>query len=475
MKVNPWAPPLTLLAIAVLVVLTWNIPDSFALLLAAVSAGVALMGAVQSVTRGLRPVAAAFYIFWFSWMGVGPIAQLTIGQVAWGDTSVLSHRPAVYGALLLGVLAIGAFWVGGQVAQARKHKPLRAAPGRIRGWVILVLAAMLLAVAPLAFRIFGLSTYFSSRNERSQVLRETGNTLDALGGPQFALFTALPIALGVAITLLSLYQMQLAWRGFRAINVVHLTTLLFGLAAITVFANPLSQTRFIALTAFGSLIIAVLRPTSTRAGLVFLTVGIIGTIVVYPLANYFRGASARDALDLTAQTFTSVDFDGFQQVMNTINYVDAHGFTWGLQLASAALFFVPRALWTGKADPASIDIASDAGYLFTNLSLPVHAELYLQFGAVGVGIGMFGLGFFASRADTAWLERPFSKFAMFVPYLTMVMFGILRGPFGAQVPIYMPVLIILAFAITTKAARSTSVAPPPYLSTSALGWREARH
>ncbi|MBP2419985.1 O-antigen polysaccharide polymerase Wzy [Microbacterium imperiale] len=458
LSINPWAPPLALVAIAIVVVLTAGIPDAFALLLASVSAIIALIGAISSASHGLRPASVAFYVFWFSWLGVGPIVQLTLQRVSWGDTVALTDRPAVHGALLLTVLGVAAFWVGSKFADQR-HAPSVFATeassdvrpkAAVRGRVVVLLAVALLALSPFAIRVFGFATYFSSRNERALALRESGNTLDALGGAQFAMFTALPIALAVSTMLLSLYQIQSSWNGISQARMQHLITFTIGLAGCIVFANPLSQTRFIALTAFGTLAVALFRPRSRGAAVIFVAAAFFAALIVYPLATFFRGGTAQSAADLTAATFTGNDFDGFQQVINTIHYVDANGFTFGIQLLSAALFFIPRSMWAAKADPASIDVATHAGYAFTNLSMPIHAELYMQFGVVGVAAGMLALGYFTSRVDAAWMSGSGAKLGYFAPYLAMVMFGLLRGPLGSLVPIYMPTFIVLAIGIAAR-------------------------
>src|SRR4051812_45298439 len=107
-----WEPPLAIAIVAVAVVIAWEIPNPFAFVLAAASAAIALLGALRSITQGLRPICAGVYIFWFAWLGVGPIVQLTLHKVAWNDISALSDPSRVQTALLFNVLAITAFWCG---------------------------------------------------------------------------------------------------------------------------------------------------------------------------------------------------------------------------------------------------------------------------------------------------------------------------------------------------------------------------
>jgi hypothetical protein len=313
-----------------------------------------------------------------------------------------------------------------------------------------VLLLGLLAVTPHAISTNGgIATYFTSRSDRGRTLADAGASLSSVGGFDYALVTALPVALAVAASILALVRIQSSWRGTAHVQVLDAVALAIGLVGVIVFANPLSNTRFIGVTGFGALLILLLRPRSHRAGWTYAVLGLLGTLVLYPLASYFRGNdTGTPRIDVT--TFASPDFDGFQQVINTITYVQDLGITWGVHLASAAAYFVPRSIWHAKAIPASLDVAAHANYSFVNLSLPVHAEFFLEFSWPGLVIGMLLLGAFTGAADAAWLRRPGSKLALFVPYLSLAMLGLIRGPFGAQVPVYLTVLLFLFIGLRRR-------------------------
>ena len=449
MRINPWALPLVLLGAAIVALLVRDLSDPAALALAGLSAVIALSGAIQSAAHELRPAAAAFYVFWFAWLGVGPIAQLTLGRVAWNDTRALADPAAVRLALVLTALAIAFFAIGDLATRARVRAPRPEARASIRRVVHGIVVAALVVVGVNAVNVLGLNSLFASRNARGDALDAAGGSLSDAGGVVYALYTVLPAGLAIAAALLGVYRLQLAWRGLAHVRVSEMGLLLVGVVGIALFANPFSQTRFIALLALGSLVLAAVRPRSPRAGFAFLALGIAATLLIYPLANVFRRGTLSFG-SITANTFVSPDFDGFQQVVNTLSYVQTHGFAGGHHLVSAVLFFVPRSVWADKATIASADVAKHAGYSFTNLSLPVHAELYLQFGIAGLVVGMLLLGVLAARVDSAWLHAPLSKWAMLAPLVSMAMFGILRGPLGAQVPAYLPAILILLVAIRSS-------------------------
>ena len=73
-----------------------------------------------------------------------------------------------------------------------------------------------------------------------------------------------------------------------------------------------------------------------------------------------------------------------------------HGMQWGRQLLGALLFFVPSAVWSGKPLASGIFIANyliaNYSMWFTNLSAPLIAEGYLDFGPGGGNFVRRGFG-----------------------------------------------------------------------------------
>lgn len=449
-SVSPLAAPFALVGLALALFVTWNVPDALEALLIGIGIVLSAAGIMRSWLHGLQPVAAAFYMFWLAWLGIPPAVQLALQRVPWNDTAILLDRPTMLLALVLLDLALLATMLGQALGRAGHRLPAvpAAARGPVRGWVLLLLLVGLAVVAPHAISVNGgIGTFFSSRTERGQVIAAAGADVASAGGVAEALVLVLPGALAVTSALLALERIlsrapRAAW-----VKVLDAVALLVGLGAVAVFANPISNTRFIGVTGIGALAIALLRPRSKRAGGVFVLIGLVAVLVLYPFANNFRGDGVSDTSTVDVGTYATIDFDGFQQVINTIHYVADLGPTGGRYIASAVLFLLPRATWEGKSVPASLDVAAHANYTFTNLSEPIPAELYLEFGWAGVILGMVLVGYFIGRADRAWLERPEGKLARYVPYLSVAVLGFLRGPLGAQVPVYLTVLGLLFIAL----------------------------
>lgn len=103
-----------------------------------------------------------------------------------------------------------------------------------------------------------------------------------------------------------------------------------------------------------------------------------------PLADFGRYVSwAAFSVDPLANLINKPDFDVYQQIVNGLAYFETAGVSLGRQLAGAALFFVPRAMWADKAIPTGDLVGWASGYAFTNLSAPPALEGLVDFGVPG--------------------------------------------------------------------------------------------
>lgn len=437
-------------------------------------------GIVYAVVTGLRPVALVFFTFTFAWLGVAPVYQLATGEVPWGDTTGLADRGLVLAALALTVLAVASFWVGTLLGARRggwkrRHEApggaprggdfghrMRRAPTRarhvtgVRAWMHWAIVAAGVVISPYVIASHGgIATFFGSRAERSAALAGNGMTLESVGGAQYAIVSILPVALAIAASILAVERLRPFARR-RALADAPLEVWLsaaVSLALLVVFTNPFTNSRFIASLAFGALALAIVRPRSPRAAGVVAVIALTVVLLAYPLAELFRTGFDDSADVLWLRAFGTYDFDGFLQVVNTLEYTDLHGHSHGWYLLSAAAFAVPRSMWTGKANPASIDVAGDAGYDFTNLSLPIHAELYLEFGIAGVAVGMLAVGWAAAHIDSAWRTGADTRLTVLAPVFALAMLGFVRGPLGSLVPIYAAAIVLVLVSLRAPRRR----------------------
>lgn len=443
-------------------------------------------GVVRSVT-GRRLLQAVFWTFSLCYLAVPAVYQVSTRQAAWGDTYIYYERARVLATLLIANVAFAMFSLGaaggrrevepapaaqvadggaaaagvagpqpvapvsGRVARSPRRTYLR--PGRGRRWAsisprltvpALYCAGALLLLPLVISRTGGIGALVSSRTARNEALAAGGVAQDVSGGAAVALVAILPGALALAAT----YMLVLRWReGRRRAPLL----LLCSAALLFLYSNPFANTRYVSSVAIVSILFLVVQPRTRRGLAAVVMVLVIGVLGVYPLANAFRGA---DTSSSESVSLASNDFDGFQQMVNTRQYVEERGHTWGKHLASAALFFLPRRFWVDKAVPASIPVAENRGYTFTNLSLPLPGELYLEFGLVGTGIAMFGWGRGWRTLDEKWRDGTGTLPGALVPYLAIAQLGLLRGPVGSLVPIYASTTIFLVFALRMELRRA---------------------
>ncbi|SFT34001.1 hypothetical protein SAMN05660657_00205 [Geodermatophilus amargosae] len=418
--------------------------------LCALQAAISAAGIARSAHPGLRPIALVTFVFTFSWLGVAPTYQLATGRAAWRDDAVLVG-PYTTTALLLLVLATATLYVGffrpGAAIRAATG-PAPAAPLDPPRWICVGYLLTCLALAPGAISAGGgLAGMFSTRAERTATLLAQGLSLQEVGGLKIALVSTLPGALATAGCYLVLIRVlnQRRGSGWGEVHAVDITLLVLGLTLVVVLANPFVNTRALSAAALGCLILLVLRPRSGWAGVRMAAVLLVATLVVYPAANAFRGTTQTETQGL--EFLAGADFDGFQQAINTVEFVDARGHSGGTYTISGALYFVPRSVWAEKERPASIDVATYRGYAFTNLSLPFHAEMYLDFGPVGMTLVLFVLASAGRRSDLDWAAGLSSRAALMAPYACLACLSIIRGPIGSNGPVYLTNLALIGLGL----------------------------
>ena len=148
--------------------------------------------------------------------------------------------------------------------------------------------------------------------------------------------------------------------------------------------------------------------------------------------------------------FIWLDFDAYSNYLATLNYTKEYGLTYGKQIISSLLFFVPRKLWPTKGLSTGVFIGN---YLMThynmwfdNLSNPIVSEFYIDFGLIGMIIFSFIFGVLAKKIDISSISN-FGK--ILALYISMYMIFLLRGALmpalaylvGPMVAILLPIYI----------------------------------
>lgn len=171
---------------------------------------------------------------------------------------------------------------------------------------------------------------------------------------------------------------------------------------------------------------------------------LLAFIVFFPAINVFRNKSLGEiniqdtfveTVDNISENYLSGDYDAFVMIGNIRRYTNDYGIMHGKQLIGNLLFFVPRNIWKDKPVGSGSLVFSTFGRQFTNVSCPLVAEFYLNFGLLGVTLGGLLFGVLCARIDkTYWFymdksESTVNYITLLYPFLVPSFFFMMRGDF----------------------------------------------
>ncbi len=352
-----------------------------------VLAGLRFSWIVASKVRRLHEM--VFWLFVYLFLGIAPFIQLRSRLP--GTTTNVDMSMATPAAVLVLVGCI-VFIVGSTIAQGKARDLAVLAPYAVKKSRVYLLVAVTLALAVAYIVQVGPSNLFAARRDAKSSLS------DSFGdSPAIALVTA-GAKLGLLVAFVALMQL----RQQQKTGGLKPTTILPILVAVVLFVcvNPISSARYV----FGTVLLGAIAALGVYATVwrfrVVALSALTGIVVLFPLLDTFRRTlDTTVTLEGPLESMTSGDFDSFAQIMNTFEYVEANGIVWGNQLLGVLFFWVPRDIWPDKPAGSGGFIAEFKGYSFTNLSEPVWAEFYLNFGWVGMAIGLGLLGYLIARLD----------------------------------------------------------------------------
>lgn len=179
-------------------------------------------------------------------------------------------------------------------------------------------------------------------------------------------------------------------------------------------------------------------------------------ILLFPLFQLFKwysfGYLINNKNTIVTQfenSYNSADFDAYSMLGRTINYTDANSFTYGKQLSTTLFFFIPRKIWNNKPFPTGKVVAISQGQTFTDLSCPLMAEGYIDFGTFGVVLYSFLLSAFLNIFDMIYYKNINKKteLKLTYPFMFGAIIFILRG---ALQPTFMYTLLFYFAFIIVK-------------------------
>lgn len=250
------------------------------------------------------------------------------------------------------------------------------------------------------------------------------------------------------------------------------------LAVVTSFlvlliaAFPTGMARYNTAAVYGGLMLLLVPVMSKKKG-VFAVLFLLAFLIVFPAMNTFRYAnfsiealfqSLFASFSNIGSGFLTGDYDAYSMFARTIEYVDACGSTTGWQLITAALFFIPRAIWPSKGLGSGWTIAAAQGQDFKNVSCPLPGEGMINFGVFGVVSFAIILGVLCRKIDEAYWRKDspwdWPAWRLFYPFLCFFLFFMLRGDLLSSFSYligYSVVYYALVFLFLCKSMRLPSV------------------
>jgi hypothetical protein len=375
-----------------------------------------------------------FWSFTYAFMGLAPLAQLL--RDSWPETVPRTDTTQVIIATTIVLGGMLAFLAGVAVDRLvpRRPAPLRGEQRSEATFTVDYGRLMICATGATLLTLFYLSRvgpiqFLKSRDEAFQALNAS-----LFGGSVGVVFRA-----AVYMSLLVAWVGLVRWRrearvaertgvvqppGRMRLNLVLIVVLGLLLANCL---NPISNARYLSGTAILAAAAALGMFATARRFRLSAYGFLLGLLVVFPQADAFRYSREATIKGGPMESLLSADYDSFAQVVNSVTVAAREGINYGHQALGVLLFWVPRAIWPGKAVDTGIYIASERGYPFTNLSAPLWIEFYLNAGWIGLIVCMGLLGYFLHRWDTK-LNRDLIIFSM-------------PSVLGSIVPFYMLILL----------------------------------
>ncbi|MCC3295298.1 oligosaccharide repeat unit polymerase [Arthrobacter sp. zg-Y411] len=402
----------------------------------------------------IRPVSGVFWIFVYTCMGVAPLAQLTTGRST--PLAIQVDDRMLTEASLLTLVGLVCFDVAYHLRLRRAADPHpRRRVLRLRGMKVLRLFSLGALAAGLVYivQVGGLSVFFLSR-------QEAGEALDAINPDSGQALRAIISGAGSVANLCALiFYIHVVRTREHAVAMPDILLM----AALTVMNivvnNPISNSRYWTLAVLFGLILPLIRG---RKGLFNLAIlgGTFASIFVFPLSDITRRAAGTQAplqVDSVWTMIATKDYDQFTMLANTLGYTADHGLSWGMQALGPLLFWVPRVGWPDKPYDTGVEVGIWMNNSNLNLSAPLWAEAWINFGLPGVVLAFAGLGVLARRLDAGYRADVLGMgsvgylgISIFAGYLFILMRGSLLQSMGRLMILAISILILTTAANARK-------------------------
>ncbi len=420
-----------------------------------------------------RPISLTFWLFVYVFFGLGALAN-AVSQEFPLFRQTFDEGPQVAAQVTI-LVGLAGYEIGRLLAKDRRMQERwtrrlnRPTVAFSRVTVIGIVGIVAVSYFTLKY---GLGTRFSSRQTATESFLGPGDAGTRLfqrenksGGLLRIALDGIPVFVALYLLLSQLrLQRERARMSGRVMRLGVLTGVLFIALAVGVLLadNPTSNSRARFLGVSIALLLAVWPLVTARRFRIFAVILILGTLFVYPIADFFRLEERdRQTAPLNTQFRTSPDFAMFQQEVNAQTYVQGSGHTGGRQLLGVAFSWVPRGVWPGKPiSTGALVFPQAADTLPTSLTIWGWAFVDGGMPWVFIIFGVYGCA--TAALEGAYRRRPrdrLSLAAVAVPLLAATQTLFLRGDPQPVVGEVAPMVLLLLFACRRRPPRGQALAP----------------
>lgn len=283
-----------------------------------------------------------------------------------------------------------------------------------------ILSMISLILSAIYFTLISVGSLFDSRATAVASLNATfaNDTGQASIGLLIALTKIAPLCICTFVIL----TRKKRGEKYRVLDIISVVPSLIAI-------NPISSARYVFLILVITLGCSFLKIQSNFQSEVFVYVGVIAAIFIFPNLDFARNENGSLSLLSISESFEQVankDFDQIPMGALTLQSVRTEIAPIGRQILGPLGFWIPRSIWNAKPFDTSIVIARDTGLRNTNLSIPLWAEGWSSFRFIGVIGYPFLLSFFAARIKQQ-SKNSAGKLGMYF-FLSGSVFILQRGP-----------------------------------------------
>ncbi len=199
--------------------------------------------------------------------------------------------------------------------------------------------------------------------------------------------------------------------------------LLFAMTCWTVLVCfPTGMARYQAVTLYLALLFSSTGLFNKKYS--FQLCGIFSVLTIFPILDFFRRYDGFHSsnISLNFSYFYTGHFDAYQ---NFALVLENNIITWGSQAVGVLLFFVPRELWTGKPIGSGSLLSNLLGMEFSNISMPIIGEGFVNFGIVGIVLFSLIIGITVGMLDRLIWVRKTLRIGVWLRCYYFFLFGIL--------------------------------------------------